>query len=368
MAGIYVHIPFCAARCLYCAFYSSTLLHLRARYIEAVVREYALRGDYLRGEEIKTIYIGGGTPSVLTREELTRLLTSLPTTSESIEEVTMECNPDDISPTLVTSMKALGVNRVSMGIQTFDDERLRFLHRRHTAEQAREAVHILREGGIKNISIDLMFGFPQQTIEQWSSDIRQALALGVEHISAYCLTYEEGTPLYALLQRGAIEEIDEETSRAMYYTLINDLTAGGFEQYEISNFCREGYRAKHNSNYWRAVPYIGLGAAAHSYDQRSRQWNISNIEEYIYNVERGVVPFEREELSDDTRYNELITTALRTREGIALSHPFHNRAYLLANAQPLIRRGLLAIDDGRLHLTRSSLFIADSVLAELMKV
>ncbi len=363
-----MHIPFCVSRCLYCAFCSSTRLSLRERYVAAVIEEYALRHDYLRGEAIETIYFGGGTPSVLTAAQLSQLFAALPVRDSSVVEATMECNPDDITPAFVQHIKAHGINRVSLGIQTFSDERLRFLRRRHTAQQAREAVRVLRQEGIANISVDLMFGFPNETTEEWQHDISSAVALGVEHISAYSLMYEEGTALYTLLQRGSVEEIDEERSREMYYLLLDALAAHGYEHYEISNFCRKGYRAQHNSNYWREVPYLGIGAAAHSYDHHARQWNTDDIEAYIVAIARGEIPCEREPLSPDTRYNDMITTALRTKEGIDLSSSFHNKDYLLAAAQPFLARHLMAITDQHLHLTRDGLYIADSILCDLVKV
>ncbi len=366
MAGIYVHIPFCVSRCVYCAFCSTTRLSLRERYVAALARELELRGGYLHGEKIETIYVGGGTPSVLGVGLLRRLLDMLPTAEA--QEITVECNPDDVSSELVARLRDSGVNRVSLGVQTYDDARLRFLRRRHTAAQARDAVALLRSGGIDNISIDLMFGFPEQSLDAWHADLREALSLAVEHLSAYCLTYEEGTPLFDMLERGAVAEADEETCRAMYYSLVDTLSAAGYEHYEISNFCRPGYRSLHNSNYWRDVAYLGLGAAAHSFDHASRQWNIEDVEGYICAIERGVLPFERELLTADEHYNDLVTTALRTKEGLDLDSLAMYSDYLLSSAQPFIVRGLLATDGHRLWLTREALFISDSILAELMKV
>ena len=210
MSGIYAHIPFCKSRCIYCGFYSSTLLSLQDDYVDAMLRELDSRRDYLDGEPVTTIYIGGGTPSMLSTKNLSRLCQRLKEFANgTLEEFTMECNPDDITPELASLLFVLGVNRVSMGAQTFSDERLAFIHRRHNAHQVREAVENLRNAGIKNISIDLMFGFPDETVENWKSDIEQALSLGVQHISAYCLMYEEGTHLYKLLEEGKIKEISE---------------------------------------------------------------------------------------------------------------------------------------------------------------
>ena len=256
-----------------------------------------------------------------------------------------------------------------MGVQTFSDERLKFLRRRHSAREVDQAIGRLRQVGIDNISIDLMFGFPQETMVDWRTDLQQALSLEVEHISAYSLMYEEGTVLYRLQQEKKVRETDEETSLAMYNLLIDELTAHGFEHYEISNFARPGFRSLHNSSYWQAVSYLGLGASAHSYNGYSRQWNVADIRQYIEAIERGVLPAEIETLDADTRYNDRIATALRTREGIDLSvleKPY--QTYLKELATPHIRRGHLVLKDGCLALSRSGIFISDSIMADLMKV
>ena len=370
MAGIYVHIPFCKSRCLYCGFYSTTHREWQAKYVDAVIREHALRSDYLRDEQIQTLYIGGGTPSQLSPDLLERLLNHFftLTNAESQPEVTVECNPDDITPALATLLYNIGVNRISMGVQTFSDERLRFLRRRHNASEARKAVETLRNVGFRNISIDLMFGFPGETMTDWQSDISEACALGIEHISAYSLMYEEGTPLYRMLEHGEVEEIDEETSLRMYYYLIDRLSAAGYEHYEISNFAKPGFRSRHNSSYWNETHYLGLGAAAHSYNGVSRQWNIADIERYIASVEAGSPDFEIEAIDELTRYNDLITTALRTADGLPIDSCIY-RDYLLRCAQPLIDRSLLVITpQRRLRLTREGLYTSDDIMSELIKI
>ncbi len=365
---IYVHIPFCERRCIYCGFYSTTELALKDRYVDAVIEEYFLRRDYLRGAPIRTIYVGGGTPSQLTLGETERLLSALPTMGEDIVEVTVECNPDDVTRERVELMKACGVTRVSMGVQSFDDGMLSFLCRRHTSREACQAVETLREGGVDNISIDLMFALPGQTLAGCHSDVERAVSMGVDHISAYSLAYEEGTPLSRMLSEGRIEEVDEELARAMYYDLIDTLEESGYEHYEISNFARKGRRAIHNSNYWKGVEYIGLGAAAHSYDGLSRQWNVADVERYVESVGRGVVDCEREVLTEDMRYNDMIVTQMRTRDGIDLRRDFVNKDYLLREAQAYVDGGMLRIEDGRLKLSREALFTSDVVLASLVKV
>ena len=398
MSGLYLHIPFCKSRCVYCGFYSTTQSAMRQRYVDALCREMELRQS--EATTIDTVYLGGGTPSQLTAEQLQQLFSHIAdcyrlNTRGADFEVTMEVNPDDVTDHFAELLAQLPVNRVSMGVQTFDDERLRFLRRRHTAAQALLAFRRLRRAGIANISIDLMYGFPQQTLADWLSDIEQAIALGAEHLSAYCLMVEEGTPLKQWLMENreltkdnsSKEEgerrkengqwsmvngqwpLDEEVERQMYYALIDRLSAAGYEHYEISNFARRGYHSRHNSSYWHDVSYIGLGAAAHSYDRRARQWNVSDIRQYINAIEQGTVPSECECLDDDTRYNDRVTVALRTADGLDLGtlSPRH-RHYCMQEARRFLDAGLLRMSADHLVLTREGLFLSDMVMSGLMLV
>lgn len=374
MAGIYIHIPFCKSRCIYCGFYSTTLLDLRKKYINAVCREMELRKNYIR-EPFSTIYLGGGTPSLLDEAELTKLFLYINNVYDVDRnaEITMECNPDDITPKFTNMLSRLPINRVSMGAQTFADSRLRLLHRRHNSDEVKHAVKLLREAGIKNISIDLMFGFPDESLSQWKEDISAALALNIEHISAYSLMYEENTPLWKMLDTGKVKEIDEELSLTMFKELVCQLTDAGYEHYEISNFARPGYRSRHNSSYWHQVPYIGLGAAAHSFDLNSRQWNVADLKLYIEEINNGIIPMEREELDNDTTFNDIITTALRTSDGIDLNAletrlGKRYRNTLISAAGKHIEQGLLEIRHDRLRLTAEGIFISDMVMSDLMIV
>lgn len=374
MAGIYIHIPFCKSRCIYCGFYSTTLLDLRKKYINAVCREMELRKNYIR-EPFSTIYLGGGTPSLLDEAELTKLFLYINNVYDVDRnaEITMECNPDDITPEFTNMLSRLPINRISMGAQTFADSRLRLLHRRHNSDEVKHAVKLLREAGIKNISIDLMFGFPDESLSQWKEDISAALALNVEHISAYSLMYEEDTPLWKMLDTGKVKEIDEELSLTMFKELVCQLTDAGYEHYEISNFARPGYRSRHNSSYWHQVPYIGLGAAAHSFDLNSRQWNVADLKLYIEEINNGIIPMEREELDNDTTFNDIITTALRTSDGIDLNAMETRlgkryRNTLISAAGKHIEQGLLEIRHDRLRLTAEGIFISDMVMSDLMIV
>ena len=372
MAGLYVHIPFCSSRCVYCGFYSTTGLELRDRYVDAVCKEIEVRGERLENSDvIETIYLGGGTPSQLTIEQLKRIFETayIYNKVESDAEVTIEVNPDDVNTDFAKALRELPVNRISMGAQTFSNERLRFLRRRHDASQVKEAVETLRQAGFSNISIDLMYGFPEQTLDEWKADIDKALELEVEHISTYCLMYEEGTPLYRLLEQGKVKEIDEELEREMYYTLIDRLESAGFDHYEISNFARPGYRSRHNSSYWKGIPYIGVGAAAHSFDIKTRSWNVADIQKYIESMELGQRPFEEEIIDATTRYNDTITVALRTKEGLDLATlPHDQRDFCLENSQRHITAKLLKLENNHLALTREGLFVSDMIMSDLMIV
>ena len=426
MAGLYIHIPFCESRCIYCGFYSTTSLKLRDDYVDALCKEMELRpipSALGARESIETIYLGGGTPSQLTGSQLIRLFEAirknylpdgfqdglsngfqdeLPNEQKVLcpkMEITMECNPDDVTEEFCETLQQLPVNRVSMGAQTFSDHRLRFLHRRHNAAEVRTAIERLRRIGIRNISIDLMFGFPSETLTDWQSDIDAAIQLGVEHISAYSLMYEEGTALYRMLEQGKIEEIDEETSLQMYELLISRLTEAGYEHYEISNFARPGKRSRHNSSYWHEIPYIGIGAAAHSYKRSDkngesvkngendetgslsacspleaiRSWNVDDIREYISRINQGELPSESETLDLNTRYNDLITTALRTSDGINIKKMEQEFGTELAKkmmqeAEKHMARGLMKITNGKLLLTHQGLYISDDVMSDFMIV
>lgn len=374
--GIYIHIPFCKSRCIYCGFYSTTNKELKERYVDALIREIHMRkddfarlGTSLSPSSTSTVYFGGGTPSSLSVCDIERIVGALESTFNGTpSEVTLEMNPDDVTKDYIKAVRQMGINRISMGIQTFDDSRLQFIRRRHNASQAEKAVMTIREEGIHNVSIDLMFGFPNQTMDEWVTDIDKAIALHPTHISAYSLMYEEDTPLFRMLQKGEINQIDDETSLAMYTELINRLTTNGYEHYEISNFAMPGYRSVHNSSYWHDTPYLGFGAAAHSYNKDTRSWNIPDLKKYIESIESGVLPSESEVIDADTHYNDLITTALRTREGLNLDDlPQKYREYALVNARNSISEHLLEATDSHIRLTREGLFVSDMVMSELIK-
>ncbi|MBO7554145.1 MAG: radical SAM family heme chaperone HemW [Bacteroidaceae bacterium] len=375
MAGIYLHIPFCKKRCIYCNFYSSTLLKYRGAYVGVLCRELRQRKEYLKGEAVKTIYLGGGTPSLLQRTELEKLFSEIGKVYGlgTCEEITIEANPDDLTEHYVKMLATLPVNRLSIGIQTFNDDSLKLLNRRHTAEEAISAVKRCQDAGFHNISIDLIYGLPGETEVQWQYDLEQAVALGVQHISAYSLTYEEGTALWKLREKQQIQEVEEEQSLLFFKMLMDTLKSAGFEHYEISNFCLPGYHSRHNSSYWEDIPYLGCGASAHSYDGISRQWNVADLERYIQGIAEGTPVFEREILDLPTRYNEFVMTGLRTAKGIELTklrQQFGEKLfrYLLEMAKPYIDRNCLLITENRLHFTESGLFISDSIISDLLSI
>lgn len=375
MAGIYFHIPFCKTRCIYCDFYSTTNGELKERFAHALCKELEMRRDYLQGEPIGTIYFGGGTPSQLNLTDFKRIFDTIGHAFdiEDAYEITLEANPDDLTPEYVQMLATLPFNRISMGIQTFDDRILKLLKRRHTAEQAIAAFERCRQAGFKNISIDLMYGLPGETAEQWEQDLTQAISLNPEHVSAYHLIYEEGTPIHRMLQQHRVSEVDEESSVGFFSRLIERLTAAGYEHYEISNFCRPGLHSRHNSSYWIDIPYLGCGPSAHSYNHKEREWNVSSLDEYLHGIESGERIFDSEALDITKRYNERIITGLRTRWGISLPKLKEDfgkewQEYCLEMASPSLKTGKLVIEDGSLRLAREGIFISDSIMSDLLKV
>lgn len=370
--GLYIHVPFCEKRCVYCSFYSTVHgKEERDAFVRTLAKELAFRHN---DAPISTLYFGGGTPSQLDDEEMEAVFSAIHRhcVLSPHAEITFEANPDDISQQKVVHLRQLGVNRISLGVQSFDDTRLSFLNRRHTAQQALDAIDILRTKGIENISIDLIFGLPGQQLTDWNKELAQAFELPITHLSAYSLMYEKGTPLYYARERGAVKECDEETSLSMFQMLCTSAQCAGFEQYEISNFARPGYRSRHNSSYWHGIPYLGLGPGAHSYDGKNcRRVNDYSLRRYM-EAERAKtfadVPHTLEKLSADECYDELICTRLRTCEGLSLQEvPASRRNALLRMARPHIDAGRLELDaDNHLRLTASGIFVSDDVMSDLM--
>ena len=375
MAGIYLHIPFCKRRCIYCDFYSTTQNEKKSSYINALYRELEERKNYLEGEKIETIYLGGGTPSQLEYKDFELIFQTLGRLYDiqPNAEITIEANPDDLTSSYVSMLREFPFNRLSMGIQTFQEDILRLLHRRHTAQQAIDAFERCRKAGFKNISIDLMYGLPGESMQTWESDLNQAIRMKPEHISAYHLIYEEGTPLWNLKEAHQVEETDEDLSVSLFKELIHTLKSNGYEHYEISNFCRPGFHSRHNSSYWTGKKYLGCGPSAHSYDGISRQWNVASLSLYIQGIQEGTPYQEKEELDLYTRYNDFIITRLRTTYGIPthiLKETFGETLfdYCMRMASPHLKQGFLTLDNHVMKLTEKGIFISDGIMSDLLWV
>ena len=360
MSGIYVHIPFCKSRCKYCDFFSTTHLEKQTQYTEAVLTEWSDRRKELMGG-IQTIYIGGGTPSTMSVELLRRIIDAIrQETQDSDLEVTIEANPGDITLEKARAWRALGINRLSIGIQSFNDHLLQLLGRRHNGLEAIQAVKNAQSAGFDNISIDLMYALPDQTMAMWQKDIAQALALGVQHISSYGLIYEEGTVLTTLLEHGIIDAVDEEIELQMYDYLVEQLTTHGYEHYEVSNFALPRRQSRHNSSYWNDTPYIGIGAGAHSYNQTQRQWNISELDDYIQQALAHNLQPEIEVLTHEQRHTEHIMLALRTCRGVAKKR-LNQEA-----AERYIQQGLLTEKNGFIMATTQGFHVLNRIIEDVM--
>lgn len=375
MAGLYIHIPFCAKRCLYCDFFSNTEMKYKTPYLDALIREMEQRKAHLEGERLETIYFGGGTPSQLAPADFERLFEAIYRHFDAgdCREITLEANPDDMTPAYAAAIARLPFNRISMGVQSFAEADLAFLNRRHTARQAIEAVENCRAAGIDNLSIDLIYGLPGQTEAGWEANLRQALALGVPHLSAYHLIYEEGTALYKLKEAGKVQPVAEETSLRFFNLLIDRLTAAGYLHYEISNFARPGSLSQHNSAYWTGKKYLGLGPSAHSYNRKERQWNVASLPAYLKGIAAGQPDVEKEPLDARTRYNDYIITGLRTMWGIDLAFiqtefGREMRLYGERQAAAFVGQGLLRRRDDTLVLSREGIFVSDGIMSDLLKV
>lgn len=319
MAGIYIHIPFCAQKCYYCDFYSNTLIGYKDALLEAIAMEIALRKSELSGKKINTIYFGGGTPSMLKRIDFEKLLGSLQSqfNIDKAAEITLEANPEDLSLAYLKQLKSIGINRLSIGIQSLNDDVLKFLNRRHSAEKALQAVLYSREAGFENLSVDLIYGIPGQEVKSFESDLKVLLSLNIQHLSAYHLSIEQGTVFGKRYSKGKLSEIDDSESQKFYKSLCLITQEKKFEHYEISNFSLPGFRSKHNTSYWNSTSYLGLGPSAHSYINNRRCWNLSSTRDYIDKLKKGIQFYECEDIDIQTAYNEYLMTRLRTIDGVS---------------------------------------------------
>ena len=374
MAGIYIHVPFCKTRCIYCDFYTRTDMSPKYNYVLAICKEIELRKSYIADGIVDTIYFGGGTPSQLSVEDFNKIFEIIYNTFEvsSDAEITMEANPDDLDISYLDSLQALPFNRLSMGVQSFNDDELKFLKRRHSSKRALDVVNTCKSLGYDNISIDLMYGLPNQTMDIWQRNLDKAISLDIQHISSYHLIYEQGTRLYRLFKMGDVKAVDEELSVEMFSLMINKLGSAGFEHYEISNFARNGLYSRHNSSYWLGKKYLGLGPAAHSFDEENRAWNIPSISKYITAIGEHRLPLEIENLDRNTRYNDFILTGMRTMWGvdlIVLERLFGTKLkdYCMKNVQRYIDEGFV-YKDNVLKLSRNGIFISDGIMSDMMWV
>lgn len=375
MSGIYIHIPFCKQKCTYCDFYTIVAPSLIDKTVDAIVSEIAVRKDYLSDKHIQTIYFGGGTPSLLNINHFNKIFSALHDVYyiDQQAEITMEANPDDLDEHFLSSIRTLPFNRLSIGIQSFNDAELKFINRRHTGQQAIEAVKNAQKAGFNNISIDLIYGLPEQSAEIWEQNIEQALQLNVQHISAYGLTFEEGTVLWRQLKKGMVLEAPDEKMNRMYETLRTKIEKAGFEAYEISNFSLPGRRSQHNSAYWKMIPYIGIGPSAHSYNGENRQWNISSVKEYGRKLENAEPFWETEQLSVNDNFNDYIMVALRTAEGCDMDFmrtKFGNEYAdaFLSQTQKYIISNHISFDGQFISLTITGIEISNFIISDLMKV
>lgn len=373
MSGLYIHIPYCHSKCSYCDFFSIPRINTMTQYTESLIKELSLRNEEIV-IPLETIYIGGGTPSIMPINVLSKLVDGVKWYADLsvVKEFTIEANPEDVTDKWCKEIMRLGITRVSMGIQSFSDNQLQIIGRRHTSTDAVNAVATLRDNGLENISCDLIYGLPEQSFASWQESLNRLLEMNLPHFSAYLLSYEPGTRLYVQLQHGQIEEASEELVTQMYDYLIASARIEGYEHYEISNFAKAGHRAVHNSNYWLNRPYLGIGVSAHSFDGNVRCYNPNNIKEYISAVSAGSPCSIFEEETEQERHNDFIIIALRTAEGIDLSlyrqhwgESRYNR--LMRTAEPFILSGKMSVSNNHLFITEKSMLVSDRIMVEFFE-
>lgn len=373
MAGIYIHIPFCRQKCYYCDFYKTVNTTQTVNFLAALKKEATLRKDYIVNEKVKTIYFGGGTPSLLTGDQLKNIMKFLHECFFVLPdaEITFEANPDDLNEEYLQQLKKAGINRLSIGIQSFDDDHLKKMNRRHNAGQAIRSIEKAAAAGFSNLSADLIYGLPGLTRQQWKNSLNQIFSLPIVHLSAYHLTYHQGTPFYTWLKKGTLKELSENESLEQFNLLLDETVKAGFEQYEISNFARNEMYSNHNSAYWTGEKYLGLGPSAHSFNGISRRWNVAHIEGYIRGIEANTSWFEEEQLTEKDKFNEYILTRIRTKWGISkreinnrFGNEFSNHVEKVAGK--FLQTKKMAEQNGIYTLTREGLFVSDDLMTDFM--
>lgn len=371
MAGIYIHIPFCRVACHYCNFFFSTTLQLKNEVVDAILREIELTPGK-RNDSIETIYFGGGTPSLLTTGQLQKVLDTLKamfSISESAE-ITLEANPDDINPQIAEEWRRMGINRLSIGIQSFHDADLQWMNRAHNASQGLNSIDIIRDAGFANFSIDLIFGAPVTSMDDWKSNVSRAIHLKIPHISSYALTVEPATALDKMIRQKKRKNTDADEQARQYEYLMDAMAAAGYDHYEISNFSLPGMHSRHNSSYWKGIPYFGFGPGAHSFDGSQRKWNISSNPAYIKSINQGIIPSESEQITPVKKMNEYIMTSLRTASGIDLLHFVNSFGeekleQLIKGFDTSIHYGHAILNNQQFYLTREGKLFADGIAADL---
>ncbi len=375
MAGIYIHIPFCKQACHYCNFHFTTSLLYKNELVNALQKEMELQKHFFENEKIETIYFGGGSPSLLETDEVKRLIDAAfkHFKIDSLKEVTLEANPDDLTIQKIKELKTSMVNRFSLGVQSFFDDDLIWMNRSHNAQQAERAVKAAQDAGFENITLDLIYGTPTLSDENWKQNLQKAIALQVPHISAYGLTVEEKTPLHKLILQRKKENVDENKSAEQMMILIETLTVKGFEHYEISNFAKPNCYAMHNTNYWMGKKYLGIGPSAHSFNGKFRQSNVSNNQQYIEAIKNNELIFEKEMLTPNQQFNEWLMTGLRTQWGCDLRqgrNKFESKWIdeMLEEAQDYFAEKKLLLTENKLKISIEGKLIADKIMSDLMRI
>ncbi len=375
MAGIYLHIPFCRQKCYYCDFYKTVNTSLTSKFITALQKEIILQKNYLSNENIETIYFGGGTPSVLKINEINQILSVINQqfkVSTNVE-ITLEANPDDLSKDYLNQIYQTGIHRLSIGIQSFQDKLLKKMNRRHNSGQALKVVENAVKTGFNNISVDLIYGLPGLTNQQWVNDLENVFKLPVQHLSAYHLTYHKGTAFYTWLKKGSLKALNENESISQFKLLVQKAKENDFEQYEISNFAKDRMYSKHNSFYWMGIKYLGLGPSAHSYNGISRRWNVANVESYIKAIDNGLNYWEEEILNEANKYNEYILTRIRTIWGVSLNDLTNDfgvekAEHFVKNIKKYINNRMAIQNKGIYTLTEKGMFVSDEIMTNLMYI
>lgn len=372
-AGLYIHIPFCKQACHYCDFHFSTSLKKKGELVNALCKELVMRKGELKGE-VETIYFGGGTPSLLSSEELQQIFQTIYENYQvsKTAEITLEANPDDLTPSKINELSNSRINRLSIGIQSFFEEDLKLMNRAHNASEALECINAAKKY-FENISIDLIYGIPGMTNERWEKNLEIALNLNVPHLSCYALTIEPKTALKKFIDKGIVPPVDEEVAKQHYEILLTETEKAGLDNYEFSNFGKPGFHSRNNTAYWEGKPYLGIGPSAHGYDGNSRSWNVSNNTKYIKSIEAVVLPLETEILSQKDKYNEYIMTGLRTKKGVSIEKVENEfgknySEYLLKQAENHIKNKLLIFESQILKISKEGKFLSDGIASDLFMI